>query len=337
MTIAILLAALASLVTSLLGPIAVLPALRRWQVIDVPSQRSAHEVVTPRGGGLGILLALAVGTAIAWLLGTPIGGAVVAALLLTLTLGAVGFAEDASGLSVKVRLALQYLPSFAAAAVILHLSDVVWAWAIPLGFIGLYCVNMANFMDGVNGISAFHGILLGAYITVVASIVGSPNTPGLMLLGAITTTAFLGFLPWNFPKAKLFLGDVGSYILGALFFGALVLLWLVSGSILLSIAPIVIYSADVLTTLAIRAYRREPLTQAHSDHAYQCIRRRSQSHVVASLYTAGATGGVMIITICSLIGVLSTLLAWVLVLVVTVTYLAAGRLVGTPNYKLSEV
>lgn len=111
--------------------------------------------------------------------------------------------------------------------------------------------------------------------------------PVLVVIGAATAGSALGFLPWNAPKARLFLGDVGSY-----FFGALVTLGIIAGAHrtpmeLILIAPLAIYLADTGYTLLKRAVRRQPLLAAHREHVYQrLVNEAGLPHLSVALGTA---------------------------------------------------
>ena len=123
-------------------------------------------------------------------------------------------------------------------------------------------------MDGINGITATTLGLWGAVTLLEGRNAGIDS---LVLIGALTAGACLGFLPWNAPAARLFLGDVGSYLLGGTRGGRLVLAWHGGARITVVAAPLVPYAADVIATLVRRALRRESLTEPHREHFYQVL------------------------------------------------------------------
>lgn len=304
------------------------PILARWQVLDVPNHRSSHTQPTVRGGGLGIAVGLLLGLALSASLLTesPLVFESLAAVGLTVgALAAVGFAEDAFGLRVRVRLMAQML-IFGASSV-----GLVLAWELPVvlglavALAGVFYVNAANFMDGVNGISSLHGAVVGSYFAVLG-FVGAD--PGRLLTGVAVGVAFLAFLPWNAPRARMFMGDVGSYLLGGSSW-ALAAWALANGvPLLTAVAPLIVYSSDVAFTLARRARKGAQLAEAHCEHVYQLVHQIASSHTVSSINATAAT------VACAGLGLLALLIPpasfWAAagVMVVVVAYLASPGWIG---------
>lgn len=239
------------------------PLVRRWlvhhDVLDRPNARSSHRVAIPRGGGLACLLGIAAGSAIAYLAGHGVAWPV---LLAASAMALVGFVDDRVQLSVAPRLASQLVAGALLGATLAGpFGAVAGAFAFPL------FVNVVNFMDGINGITAITMALWGATAGLVGVVHGSA---GMAALGAVTAGSALGFLPWNAPRARMFLGDVGSYLFGGLVAGGV----LVGGTddgipVAILLAPLSVYLIDVATALARRALRRTALTEAHREHVYQ--------------------------------------------------------------------
>lgn len=246
--------------------------LLRWRVltrgrvlIDVPNARSSHSTPTPRGGGLGLLIGIAIGLMAAWLpfMDVRVGAALGAVVLTALA----GWLDDHGGLSVRIRL----VAHMGAALLLLPLAHTFApGWLAPLavawwGFWMISSINVVNFMDGIDGMIGLQSLVFGAFVAFSAA-------PGGMAqaLGLATAGASLGFLVWNWSPAKIFLGDVGSGGLGALFvvLGALLVR---EGRVnftaaFLPLAPIFL---DASATLLRRARRGEQLSQAHRSHLYQ--------------------------------------------------------------------
>lgn len=145
-------------------------------------------------------------------------------------------------------------------------------------FISSY-INVANFMDGLNGISGFHGVIAGSTFAAAGWLAG---IPWLLVAGLVLAMGFLGFLPWNLTKPGAFLGDVGSYLLG----GAVAITSfaaLVSGvPILATIGPMIIYFGDVGVTLVKRVRAGHKWDEPHKEHVYQRLQQSGLSHVAAS-------------------------------------------------------
>jgi UDP-N-acetylmuramyl pentapeptide phosphotransferase/UDP-N-acetylglucosamine-1-phosphate transferase len=274
-------------------------ALRRgW--LDLPEARRLHREPTPRGGGVAILLALVMAmSSLLDLHGTY--GAILAGLLIT---AGAGLLDDLRPLSAPVKLLLQVAGTL----------PLAWATAAPtgpdgsvLGFaaawgLSLALVNAWNFIDGSNGLAGSQGLLVGVAAMALAIVVPAPeagqprfgDTP-LLVLGAALAGGCLGFLPMNFPRARVFLGDVGSHAIGYVV-AALGLLALRQERIpgLLLWLPVSAVVLDTGLTLADRLRRGEKVWLGHREHLYQRAIAAGRSHgAVASAYAAwtlAATG-----------------------------------------------
>lgn len=295
-----------------LTPLVLRPVLSRMGVVDNPNHRSSHSRPTLRGGGAAQLLAISCGGLVAmlgmvaqerhWVPTVTIVASAVCA-------GLVGLAEDIWGLRQMTRAGLQILIGAALAATItLHL-DTSWWW-VPLAalFFAAY-VNFSNFMDGINGISGIHGLIAGV---AFASFGWLLSEPWLTVLGLIIAVSFAAFLPWNIFPPGMFLGDVGSYLLGA-GLAALAIGSVYSGlSAVAALSPLAIYFADTLFTLIRRARLGEPIFEAHRTHVYQRLTNTGLSHLhtslVVGLFTlaASATG----------LGVVAGVLPWSIALLI---------------------
>lgn len=261
------------------------PIIRLWlirsNVLDHPNERSSHQSAVPRGGGVACLLGVISGIGLAAGFGITIHSI---AICSALGIAGVGFVDDLRRLPAAPRLALQIAFGAIAGASVGGLKlALVGAVAAPV------TVNVANFMDGINGITATNMAVWGVALATAA---GTAGAGASAVIGAVTAGSSLGFLPWNAPRARLFLGDVGSYL-----FGGLILIGLLGAmgsnvDITIAMAPFLIPFTDVTVTLARRAYQRKPLTQAHREHTYQRVTRLGISHTTAAL-TIGALSGAL--------------------------------------------
>jgi UDP-N-acetylmuramyl pentapeptide phosphotransferase/UDP-N-acetylglucosamine-1-phosphate transferase len=130
-------------------------------------------------------------------------------------------------------------------------------------------INAVNFMDGINGITALTLACWGGTAAVIGI---TQNIPEVAALGALTTGSAIGFLPWNIPRARLFLGDVGSYLFGGLAATGLLLAHhTIHSPEPILLVPLATFLADVGITLVRRAKRRAPLTKPHREHIYQTL------------------------------------------------------------------
>lgn len=335
-----------TLVLSIVLPLLVKPLLVRLGVMDVPNARSSHVRPVLRGLGLAVLIAMTVGFAVALLLpGEQTAGGVLWIVAAgAIASGLLGLGEDLKGVSVLARSIL--LLGIAASAAILLLwaaarADAAVSSAPGLNardlslpvqlLLGVYAVlfvssyiNVANFMDGLNGISGFHGAIAGLAFAAAGMLT---QLDWLLVAGLILAGGFLGFLPWNLTKPGAFLGDVGSYLLG----GAVAVTSfaaLVSGvPVLATIGPMVIYFGDVGVTLVKRVRAGHKWDEPHKEHVYQRIQQLGYSHVAASAMTAGCTLLTSVLGIASLFtSLFGTLALLVGGLAVLVFYLALPRL-----------
>jgi UDP-N-acetylmuramyl pentapeptide phosphotransferase/UDP-N-acetylglucosamine-1-phosphate transferase len=271
------------------------PLLRRAQFMDVPNQRSSHVLVTPRGGGVAVMLAVVVGV---------LGGQRAAAwplVLLAVLLAVVGLMDDARTLSSRVRLGAQVLLGTALSLWVASYAGTAGLAAAVFGVVCLFgvvsYVNAFNFMDGINGISALNATLTGAWFAWLG---WDQDLPVVALVGGCMAGAALGFLPWNAPRARVFLGDVGSYGIGAVVAGLAAVSWGAGAPALTVVAPLLVYLADTGWVILRRARAGAPLMEAHREHVYQRLLAQGWGHVASACVNAGA--GVLI---CLLVVVLA--------------------------------
>lgn len=266
----------------------VLAGLRRLDTLDHPNERSSHEVPTLRGGGVGPWLACLVVVAAA----PGIDGQVRTSLLIAAGgFGLLGLVEDLRGLSAVRRFLVQLLLALAATAALHPLLDSA-TWSILLFVIAVLWlvayVNAFNFMDGINGISAAQAVAAGTGFAVMGWQV---DALPLALVGALVVGAALGFAPFNFPKARTFLGDAGSYFLGG-WLALLAVISLGAGVPVEAIAaPFLIYLADTGTTLVKRVLRGEAWYEPHRNHVYQRLTQLGWTHTKTTAWVLLAIVG----------------------------------------------
>lgn len=260
-----------------------IPVLRRAHVVDVPNPRSSHLTATPRGGGLGVLAGVAGGVLVA--------GAqepqVVVVLGAGLLAGILGFVDDVWSLAVSVRLLAQAVLGLVVAlwlasqhlgnAELIGVGGVIGAvWLV--GY-----VNAFNFMDGINGISGLSAVVAGGWFAWLGQ---HYHQPAVAVLGLALAGASAGFLPWNLPKARVFLGDVGSYGIGMVV-ASTSLVGILNGIPLwVSAAPLAIYLTDTAWALTKRLLRGDSWREAHREHVYQRLVDTGWSHTAGAILVA---------------------------------------------------
>lgn len=273
-------------------PFAVRPILHRYNMVDVPNERSSHTAPTYRGMGLATAAATFVAFVAATLFGWTYRSAeslqlavtIAAAILCALALG---WLEDIRGVSIVRRAGLQLV-----IGVLVSVSfATVQGTNILLLILGAIFVagyiNVANFMDGINGISGAHGLVAGLAYALTGWMV---NLPWLALAGVAVAGAFAAFLPWNVrPGKNVFLGDAGSYVLGAALGTLAVGAWFADVPFLLAFAPLMTYLADAGTTLFRRFMAGEQWYKPHRTHTYQRLTDVGFSHLGSTAVVTGTT------------------------------------------------
>jgi UDP-N-acetylmuramyl pentapeptide phosphotransferase/UDP-N-acetylglucosamine-1-phosphate transferase len=262
--------------------------LLRAGVHDAPNARSSHAVVKPRGGGLAVLgVVLPAWLSAGWLAGGPVPLALAA---LTAALAAVSFVDDLSGLQPAPRFMAQ-AAAVAAGLVVLDpaplFPDLVplWLERVAVAFAWLWFVNLYNFMDGIDGITAVETACVAAGIGLCWLLLGSGATgalPAWLLAGGA-----VGFLWWNWAPSRIFLGDVGSVPIGFAV-GWLLLELAAGGAFVAAVILPAYYLVDATVTLLARLLRGEKVWQAHKQHAYQRAVQRGQTHGGVAARVAGA-------------------------------------------------
>ncbi|WP_425862404.1 MraY family glycosyltransferase [Arthrobacter sp. TWP1-1] len=282
-----------ALVLALVLPAFVRPLLARAGVLDVPNARSSHTKPTIRG--MGITTAVALPAAVLAAIFLPqSGNARQGALTLVVILGvvlaasAIGWLEDIRGLSIKVRAGLQLaVGGLATAAVAILDPGGQQLWLIPIGAIAVAAyVNVANFMDGINGISGTHGLVVGGFYAYAGYVAGHA---WLVYVGIAIALAFAGFLPWNLSRNKVFLGDVGSYLLGASIAVTAMCAFLAGVPVEYIFSPVLIYLTDTFVTFLRRLLAGERWYAAHRQHVYQRLTIVGLSHLQATAVVCTAT------------------------------------------------
>lgn len=265
--------------------------LRRYALsrglMDLPNARSSHTQPTPRGGGVAIVVAFLLGLCFARALELGVSAELFYALGgAGLSIALLGFLDDHGHIAARWRL----LGHFAAAAwVLFWLNGLppieVLGVRVALGWLGyvlaaLYLVwllNLYNFMDGIDGIASVEAISVCLGASLVYALLGVWVTAVLPLLLAACVA---GFLFWNFPPARIFMGDAGSGFLGIVLGGlSLQAAWLEPRLLWVWLILLGVFIVDATYTLVRRLLRGEKVYEAHRSHAYQYAARRFGRHL----------------------------------------------------------
>ncbi len=250
--------------------------LTRAGFLDLPGERSSHVRPTPKGGGVGLVLAfvwIAIAKGLAPLEWLPF-----------LALAILSFVNDLRSISAGVRLAAQFV------AALLVFGGALWtghaSWPVLLLLPALFFVvattNCFNFMDGINGIAGVSAVVAFVCLFFFGGAAETPLFyPVMAVMGAL-----LGFLPFNLPQAKLFMGDVGSIFLGFLFATSVCLMAQSWTEFFVFASFLFPFYADEAVTVVERLWRGESLLAPHRRHLYQFLaNERGVAHwKVSALY-----------------------------------------------------
>lgn len=275
------------------------------RVMDTPNARKAHDRPMPKAGGVGVVVAFLAGIAAlyAWggfaRLAEPyLRGVIMASAAIAL----VSFADDILDWPFIGKLAAQLLAALAAIAtgLFVRVYRIPYVGAVDLGWVGalltlawiVFATNAMNFIDGTDGLAGGVALIASVFLASIAAWQGD----WFIYFAALLLAAGLaGFLPFNFPRARIFLGDVGSQ-----FCGFVIAMLGVAASRFQSVemsfvlVPMLLSGVlfDVAFTLGRRAVGRERLTQAHRGHLYQVAQRAGmESRTVALVHWGFALWG----------------------------------------------
>ena len=281
--------------------------LRRYafarSLIDTPNARSSHSVPTPRGGGVAIVVCFSAGVLALWSLGSLAAASTLALCGAGGLVALIGFLDDHGHIAARWRLlghftaaiwGLYWLGGLPAITVFGLVADLGWVGHCLAALYLVWLLNLYNFMDGIDGIASVEAICvcLGGALLVSLDTTADQSYVALLLTLA---AAVAGFLIWNVPPARIFMGDAGSGFLG-ITLGVLSLqaawsnpslLW--SWLILLGV-----FIVDATFTLARRLLRGDKIYEAHCSHAYQHASRYYGRHLPV-------TAGVFVINVVWLI------------------------------------
>ena len=255
-------------------------------VLDVPNERSSHVVPTPRGGGVAIVIATTLGVFTLALRGGMDTRLLLAVAGGGLAVATVGYIDDRRSVSAGVRLAVHFIAALWALGCLgglppIRIGDHVlesgWAGNV-LGALGIaWTINLFNFMDGIDGLAGSESLFIawaGALLALVSGVSGAAPA-----VSTVFGAACLGFLLWNWPPAKIFMGDAGSGYLGYM-----VAVIAIAAGRDSQVAPLVTLIAggaffvDATLTMLRRLVRGERVHRPHRTHAYQWLARRWGSH-----------------------------------------------------------
>ncbi|MDD1612272.1 MAG: glycosyltransferase family 4 protein [Methylococcaceae bacterium] len=305
-------------------------------LLDIPNQRSSHILPTPRGGGVAIVIVFLLGLLVLPRSGLLSSHAQWALLVSGVWIAMVGFLDDHRHIPAGWRLLFHFIGAawglyWLGGFPPLHL----FGQDIDLGWLGqvfalLYLVwllNLYNFMDGIDGIAGIEAITAGLGGILLFLLSGNGK---LWLEPALLAAATAGFLVWNFPPAKIFMGDAGSGFLGIILgLISIQAAWLNPNLFWSWLCLLGVFIVDATWTLWRRFRRGERLHEAHRSHAYQNAARHYDSHKTVALFV-GAVNLFWLLPLAVSIGlglmngVLGVALAYLPLLLTAIKFNAGG-------------
>lgn len=282
-----------------LAAVALTPLVRKLAIrigaTDLPNARKVHKKIMPRMGGLAIYFAFIIGMLIMWPDSSFTLPLIVGSVIIILT----GVLDDMYSLSPRVKI----VAHFFAALVIVHSGISVEFINLPFnGILHLYWLSIPltllwimGITNAINLIDGLDGLAVGVSSIVLLTIAGLSLTEGnlfVFTVSAILLGSTLGFLPYNFHPAKIFMGDTGSYFLGYVI-SVLALLGFKNVTLFSLVVPIIILAvpiSDTLFAIIRRLVNRRPLTAPDKSHLHHCLLRYgfSQSQTVVLIYGMSA-------------------------------------------------
>ncbi|MGE6527563.1 MraY family glycosyltransferase [Pseudomonas sp. NPDC077382] len=320
--------------------------LRRYalarSLMDIPNARSSHSVPTPRGGGVAIVLSYLAALMLLAALGDISANVTLALSGAGAGVAVLGFLDDHGHIPARWRLlghfvsatwALYWLGGLAPLPIFAVTLDMGWLGHVLAAVYLVWLLNLYNFMDGIDGIASVEAVCVclgGALLYTMAAAAGTvdaaPFGLPLLLAGAVA-----GFLFWNFPPARIFMGDAGSGFLGiTLGILSLQAAWLTPQLFWSWLILLGVFVVDATVTLLRRLLRGDRVYEAHRSHAYQYASRHFGRHLPVTL-AVGAVNLMWLLPLAIWVGVggldgLSGLLIAYLPLIMLTIKFKAGRL-----------
>ena len=278
-----------------------LPYAKRLSLMDISNHRSSHDGITPRGGGIVFIIVFYIGILFYCILkGMPDLSALMI-LFCGIIMAIVGWLDDFADLSVRIRFGIQFLVVLISCLflsriwpiipVVLEKTVIILAW--------MWFINLFNFMDGTDGYATQEAF----FICIGLFILGVSFGNIVLILGF----SVLGFLRVNYPKANIFMGDVGSIFLGYIFGGFLIFsIAEHSISIVQAVILTSLFSVDATYTLLKRGLQKKKVWKAHREHWYQRLNVTGANH--KTIFYLGVLYNLIVLSVIYLekIGIITT-------------------------------
>ena len=298
------------LLIALMSTVLLTGLLRRYalasRLIDIPNARSSHQIPTPRGGGLSIVIVFLLGLLVLLWMGALTTTAMGAIFGAGATVALMGFWDDHGHVPARWRLLVHFIGAAWGLYWLGGLPPLVFSlpgfssdtYTLDLGWLGqllglfylVWLLNLYNFMDGIDGLASIEAITVclgGALLYLLKY-----EAMGLWVAPVLLAVTVAGFLLWNFPPARIFMGDAGSGFLGiVLGLFSIQAAWIAPQFFWSWLILLGVFIVDATWTLFRRLLRGEKIYEAHRSHAYQYASRYYGSHKTVTL-------GIVVINLC---------------------------------------
>jgi len=285
-------------------------------ILDIPNDRSSHTVATPRGGGLAIIISFYIGV---MYFHNEIDKSLFYALFSAIPIIIISLIDDIISVSSKIRLLIQSISSITALYILGGIDSIDFiffelngVWINLLAFISIIWVtNLYNFLDGIDGYAGSETIFIGIGIFIFF------YNP----LGLVIAISSLGFLIFNWQKASIFMGDVGSATIGFIF-SIFIFHDTTNGSIYIWLVLLSLFWFDATYTIIRRYINRENITQAHNKHLFQRLVQSGWSHQKVVIFSII----INIILLISLIYINSLIIFMInIIILIFISYLVNNK------------
>ncbi|MGA8138433.1 MAG: glycosyltransferase family 4 protein [Pseudomonas gingeri] len=316
-------------------------ALRKYalsrSLLDIPNARSSHQLPTPRGGGVAIVLSFLVAIPLLGMAGNIPWAWLLAVMGAGFSVAVIGFLDDHGHIAARWRLlghfsaavwALYWLGGFPPVSMFGFSIDMGWVGNILAALYLVWMLNLYNFMDGIDGLASLEAICACVAISLIYYLTGHSD---LIWLPALLAMAVVGFLYWNFPVARIFMGDAGSGFLGVTLGGlSIQAAWQAPQLLWAWLVLLGVFIVDATFTLVRRLVRGDKVYEAHRSHGYQFASRQFGKHVpvtlaIGAINVLWLTPIAICISLAKIDGVIGLLLAYVPLIALAIKFHAGAR------------
>ena len=308
------------------------------KMLDIPNARSSHSAATPRGGGVAVVVVMLIGLPLLWWINdfrlTDLAALCGAGVLVAV----IGWLDDRGHVDAYVRLtvhfvaigwALVWLDGLPPVTIFDHVVNIGWVGNICTAIYLVWLLNLYNFMDGIDGIAAIEAITVCFCIVIISMLTLTDNV--ISQIALLLAASVVGFLFWNFPRAKIFMGDAGSGFIGIMLgIFSVKSAWIDPDLLWAWVILLGVFMVDSTVTLLRRIFRGEQIFTAHRSHAYQYAARKHKSHIKVTVFVGMINiiwlfPNALIVIKGKVDGIVGLLIAYIPLIILAYTYKAGAK------------